>query len=144
VFDLPTTKNFAEKTIEKFGLTERISFEGGDFEEDNLKGNYDVVWMSQVLHSMGAETCKNIIKKASSVLEKGGLIAIHEFILDESGCNPLFPDLFDLNMILGTHDGKSYTENELTEMLSEAGFSDIKPLAFKGPNDSGIITGIKA
>jgi len=143
VFDLPTTKKFAEKTIDKFGLKKRISFVGGDFEKDDLTGSYDVIWISQVLHSMSTKTCKNIIKKAYSVIESGGLIAIHEFILDESRCSPLFPVLFDLNMMIGTPDGKSYAENELREMLKEAGFKNMKRLFFNTPNSSGIITAKK-
>jgi len=42
VYDLPTTMPFARKTIEKFGLTDRIEFIGGNYLEDEIKGTYDV------------------------------------------------------------------------------------------------------
>ena len=50
VYDLPTTKPFAEKTIKKFKLQERVAFMKGDYIEEDIKGAFDVAWLSQVLH----------------------------------------------------------------------------------------------
>ena len=69
-------------------------------------------------------------------------IIIHEFILDNSMDGPLFPALFSLNMLLGTDSGQAYSEQQLMDMLADAGAKDIQRLAVQTPNDSGIITGI--
>ncbi len=143
VFDLPTTRPFAEKTIERFDLGDRVTFEPGDFITDTVTGLYDVVWLSHILHGEGPDDCELIIQKAADALEAGGMIIIHEFILDNTGDGPLFPALFSLNMLLGTHGGKSYTQGELSGMLKKAGFSDITRTQFKGPMESGLMTGIK-
>ena len=37
-----------------------------------------------ILHSEGPDNCNNILKKAVKALEPEGLIAIHDFILDDS------------------------------------------------------------
>jgi len=55
---------------------------------------------------------------------------------------PLFPSLFSLNMLLGTNQGRSYSEKQITDMLASAGVKDIQRISFKTPGDSGIITGI--
>ncbi|MBF0224766.1 MAG: SAM-dependent methyltransferase [Desulfobacterales bacterium] len=144
VFDLPSTEPFAKKNIEKFGLTDRINFIAGNYLEDKIEGKYDAAWLSQILHGMGQKECFNVIEKAVASLNKGGMIYIHEFILDDSMASPVHPALFSLNMLLGTDNGQSYSEGQIIDMLKNAGVENIKRLQFKGPNDSGIISGIKA
>jgi predicted O-methyltransferase YrrM len=143
VYDLPTTRSYAEKTINKFGLSDRVAFAAGNYLTDDIRGSYDVAWLSHIIHSEGPDAGKTIVEKASSVLDPGGLILIHEFILDDTLDGPVFPALFSLNMLVNTERGQSYSEGGIMEVLKSAGFGRIKRLPFKGPNDSGIITGIK-
>ena len=142
VFDLPTTRPFAEKTIARFDMSERIDFQGGNYLKDDIEGRFDAAWLSHILHGEGPEGCGQIIQKATAALKPGGIIIIHEFILDNSMDGPLFPALFSLNMLLGTDSGQAYSEQQLMDMLADAGARDIQRLAVKTPNDSGIITGI--
>ncbi len=142
VFDLPTTRPFAETTIGKFGLSDRIRFQAGSYLEDPVEGNYDVAWLSHILHGEGSEACQNIIQKAVSALSPGGMILIHEFILNNDMSGPLFPALFSLNMLLGTASGQAYSEQQLGDMLAGAGIRNIHRIAIDSPNDSGIIAGI--
>jgi SAM-dependent methyltransferase len=141
VFDLPTTRPFAEKTISRFQLNRRIDFSAGDYHSDGIPGRYDVAWLSHILHAEGPEACRNIIQKTVSALEPGGMIIIHEFILNDTLDGPLFPALFSLNMLLGTESGRSYSEAELSAMLAAAGVRDIRRIPVQTPNDSGVIRG---
>jgi len=142
VYDLPTTRPFAEKTIEKFGLTDGIDFMDGNYVEEGIKGVYDVAWLSHILHGEGQKDCQRIIEKTVSALEPGGMIIVHDFILNNTMDGPLFPALFCLNMLLGTPAGQSYSEKQITDMLAKAGVKGIRRLSFKLPNDSGIISGV--
>jgi predicted O-methyltransferase YrrM len=141
VFDMPTTRPFAEKTIARFELSERINFVGGNYLQDDIEGRFDAAWLSHILHGESPEGCKTIIEKAIATLEPGGIIIIHDFILNNSMDGPLFPALFSLNMLLGT-DGQAYSERQLMDMLADAGAKEIQRLAVQTPNDSGIITAI--
>jgi SAM-dependent methyltransferase len=141
VYDLPTTRPFAERTIQQFKLADRIKFMDGNYLEDPVEGRYDVAWLSHILHGEGPEDCRRIIQKTVDVLEPGGMIIIHEFILNNSLDGPLFPTLFSLNMLLGTESGQSYSEEQLTVMLAEAGARNIRRIPIQSPNDSGIIAG---
>lgn len=143
IFDLPTTRPFAEKTIDRFGMTDRISFKDGNYLDQELPGGYDVVWMSHILHGEGYDACRGIIRKAWRAMEEGGMIIIHDFILDDTRSHPLFPALFSLNMLVGTENGRAYTESEIENMLKDAGFNDIKRLSFTGPTQSGLMTALK-
>jgi predicted O-methyltransferase YrrM len=141
VYDLPTTRPFAEKTIEKFGLTGRIDFMDGNYVEESIQGIYDVAWLSHILHGEGRKDCQRIIHKTVSALQSGGVILVHDFILNDTMDGPVFPALFSLNMFLGTSNGQSYSEKQITDMLTQAGVKKIRRLSFKGPTDSGIIMG---
>jgi hypothetical protein len=45
-------------------------------------------------------------------------------------------------MLIGTAQGRAYSEEQIIKMMEEAGASNVRRISFKGPNDSGIITGI--
>ncbi len=143
VYDLPATRPFAEKTIARFGLDDRISFEDGDFIAEGISGSYDVAWLSHILHSEDPAGCATIIEKAVSALEPDGLILVHEFILDDTRDAPLFPALFSLNMLLGTTSGQAYSQQEVVSMLSTGGIQDVHRLDLELPNGAGVIAGRK-
>jgi SAM-dependent methyltransferase len=143
VFDLPTTKPFAEKVIARHGLTSRIKFIAGDYAEDDLSDSYDAVWLSHILHAEGRDVCQNLVAKAASVLDHDGKMIIHDFFLTDSMDAPLFPALFALNMLLGTDDGQSYSESQIRQMMERAGLTKIVRLPYQGPTESGIICGLR-
>jgi SAM-dependent methyltransferase len=141
ICDLPTTRQFAEQTVERFGLSGRISFAAGDFEVEELPGGFDVAWLSHILHGVGPQECVKILKKAVSALEPGGMLMVQEFILNDTKDGPLFPALFSLNMLLGTPDGQAYSESELVDMLTAAGIAEVRRLPLELPNGSGVVAG---
>jgi len=143
VMDLPTTRPFAEKTIARFGLSDRIGFVEGDYTCQDLAGRFDAVWMSHILHGESPDTCYRMVQKAVDVLEPGGLILVHEFILDDDLAGPLFPALFSLNMLAGTDGGRSYSQAQILQMLAAAGAGQSQRLPFCGPTQSGIVAGVK-
>ena len=143
IFDLDTTRHFAESTVARFDLSARISFQAGDFITDQLPYGFDVAWLSHVLHSEGPDGCAILLSKAVAALEPGGMILIQEFILDDTRDGPVFPALFSLNMLLGTPTGQAYSGQELTEMLHHAGVTDVRRLAVELPNGAGILAGFK-
>ena len=144
IFDLPTTRDFAEQTVRRFGLQDRIDFLAGDFQQDPVRGGYDVAWLSHVLHGEGAAGCAALLDKTVAALEPGGRLLIQEFILDDRRDRPLFPALFSLNMLLVTPHGQAYSESELRTMLAAAGLEQIERLPIELPNGAGIMSGRKA
>lgn len=144
VYDLATTQPFAQKTIQKFKVSDRVDFIPGDYtrEEFAFAQPYDAAWLSHILHGEGPKQATDVIRKAVSALKPGGKIFIHEFILNDTLDGPLFPALFTLNMYLGTPDGQSYSQSELVDMLAASGVKDIQRLSFQGPTQSGILCGI--
>ena len=144
VFDRSTTEPFMRKTVASFDLSERIDFLGGDFNQDTISdSSFDVAWLSHVLHSNGPEECESLIRKIYEILEPGGLILIHDFILADTKDRPEFAALFSLNMLIGTPQGRSYSAAEITAMLEKAGFSGCKMIDPGTPNQSLILAASK-
>lgn len=143
IYDRSTTEPFARRIVDQFQLGNRIDFIPGDFNKDPISGGpYDVAWLSHILHSNGLEECQQLIRKTVAAMAPGGLILIHDFILEDSKDSPLFPALFSLNMLVNNPHGRSYSEEEIHTMLKDAGVREISRHPFQGPNDSGIICGL--
>ena len=72
------------------------------------------------------------------------MLLIQEFILDDQLAGPLFPALFSLNMLLGTPQGRAYSQEQLEAMLHAAGVGSIRRLEIDLPNGAGVLAGIVA
>lgn len=139
VFDLDTTEPFFERTVASFGLEDRINFQPGDYLNSGISGSYDAVWLSHILHAEDDENCLLLLEKTYEVLNEKGMIVIHDFVLEDTRDEPLFPALFSLNMYLRTRGGKAYSRAEITEMLEQAGFREISFTRVDLPNESGLL-----
>jgi len=144
IFDRPTTEPIAEKVVNSYALSDRISFLGGDFNTtSHTPKSFDVAWLSHILHSNSHDECVQLIKKTADALMPGGLLLVHDFILNTSKNGPEFPALFALNMLVGTDKGRSYSDKEITSMLERAGLTEITHHSIRTPNDSSILSAIK-
>jgi hypothetical protein len=143
IFDLPGTRPFAEETVKRFGMSERIRFVEGNYLRADIPGTYDVAWLSHVLHGEGPRSCEEILGKAVSALSRKGVLFVHDFILSDTFDGPLFPALFSLNMLVHTQEGRAYSEGQIRDMLHKVGIRDVHRLPFLGPNQSGVLKGVK-
>ncbi len=139
IFDRSTTEPFANKTVTKYDLSDRITFAAGDFNLDEIpQGPYDVAWLSHILHSNPPEDCQEILSKTIAVMEPGGVLLIHDFILDTNKDSPQYAALFALNMLIN-NPGRTYSGDEIEEMLFNGGAKKVVRHSFQGPNGSAIL-----
>jgi 2-polyprenyl-3-methyl-5-hydroxy-6-metoxy-1,4-benzoquinol methylase len=125
LFDLPDTVEIAREMIQKAGV-KNITCRGGDFHFDDIGKGYDLVLLSQVLHSHGPLESLALLGKVCDALNPQGTIAIHEFALAEDRASPVLGALFSVNMLVNTAEGRSYTAREMKGWLSKTGFGRIK------------------
>lgn len=141
IFDLPSTERVALKTIDRFGLKDRVNFMAGDFLQDALPQNQDAAWLSHILHGETPEDAARLVKKAAAVLNPGGLLCIQEFMLENDRKGPEHAALFSLNMLVQTPGGQAYTISELEEMMKAAGAGDIALVDVQLPQSCRILAG---
>ncbi|AQT69352.1 Demethylspheroidene O-methyltransferase [Anaerohalosphaera lusitana] len=124
VFDLPQTTEIAEKVITRENMTDRITTQPGDWNEDEFGSGYDVVLFSNVLHgpNSGAEMK---LAKAHRAMQPGALLAIQEFVMNDEDAKPVPAAMF--NIMVG-----AYKLYELMEVIADAGFTGVQ---VAGSND---------
>jgi hypothetical protein len=67
-------------------------------------------------------------------MERGGTIVIPEFLLDDDRTTPTHSAIFNVNMLVNTSHGRSFTLGELREWLEELGFRNIRTLEVPAPS----------
>ncbi|MFH1623848.1 MAG: methyltransferase [Pseudomonadota bacterium] len=126
VFDLPNVAPLAKRYIAQEGLSDKVETVVGDYNTDDLGSNFDLVFLSAIIHSNSYDQNQILIHKASQALNPGGQLVIQDFIMEEDRINPAFGALFSLNMLVGTETGDTYTESEVGSWMEEAGLSGIR------------------
>ncbi|MFH1612335.1 MAG: methyltransferase [bacterium] len=140
LFDLPKVIKKAKKYISKKYISlSSINFQSGNCLIDFLgKEKYDVIFVSNLIHIYSEKENQKIIKKCFTALKKHGIIIIHDFIKEIN----IYSFLFDLNMLLGTVNGKVYTKEEIKNLLKKSNFKKIK-IDFIDKKSSAIFVGVK-
>lgn len=133
VFDLPAVVTIAKNNIQQAGLADRISVQAGDMRTDDFGRGFDFILLSAICHMNGPRQNIDLLKKAWQAIDSGGRIVIQDFILNEGRTSPRTAALFAINMLVGTLNGSTYTENEYGDWLKQAGFTSIQRLRLPGP-----------
>ncbi len=139
LFDVPETLEVARETIGKTRGA-NVAFRGGNFLFDDIGSGYDLVFLSQVLHSLGAVEALSLLEKVYDALSPRGQVVIHEFKLAENRAAPVPGALFSVNMLVNTAGGRSYAPKEMKGWLAKAGFTRI---TVKDLNDTVLVSGRK-
>ena len=143
VFDLPHVTSVTKEYIERYDMNERVNVTGGDFFENEIGNGYDIIFASDVLYRK-PEALLGVFNKLYGALKNDGSVMLKHWILNEDRTAPLTSVLFDLMLSLRGDWHHIYTENEYTELLQKAGFSDVRTLDISSQtNPSVIIIGNK-
>jgi predicted O-methyltransferase YrrM len=137
ILDLPEVQELAEEMVASYGLSDRISFQGGDFYAPSLGEDYDVVLLSNILHDNSEEACQELLRKCYDALADGGLVVVNEFYLEDNKANPPVSGIFSLLMILENQGAAEYPASEIERWLLSAGFVD--PVAQRLPEPSPMV-----
>lgn len=116
LFDQPIAIELAK---ERF--SEEISYIGGDYHTDSLGGPYDIVFMSNIVHSEPGPSNAALIDRVSRVLEPGGWLVIKDMFLDELGRDPEEAAFFGTTMLYYTEAGRCYSVEDAADWCGRAG-----------------------
>ena len=135
VWDVSQTIAIAEQVIERFHMKDRIAVQEGDWNRDELGEGYDCLLMANIMHGPGSQA-ETRLKQGMRALVPGGLLIVHDFLLNNDRSGPLPAALF--NLMVG-----AYTVNELIAVIRSAGFADVSLIAYNAQRGGGIITAIR-
>ena len=125
LYDLPEVIPIARKHIAAAGMSERVTFVGGDFDTDEtLPAGADLAWVGAIIHMNSREENRRLFAKVFDALDGGGRIYIRDLVMDDSHISPPAGALFAVNMLVNTPAGGTYSLAEVAQDLQAAGFAD--------------------
>ncbi|MBI5740523.1 MAG: methyltransferase domain-containing protein [Nitrospirae bacterium] len=122
------------------GFFNNINFLRGDFNTDDIGGEYDLIFASQILHSNSEKDNILLMKKCKKALNSGGRVVIQEFPISNDLTRPANGSLFSVNMLVNTEGGRCYSTDEMKGWLLKAGMKGIRK---KMVEDSVLISAVK-
>ena len=132
--DWPDVIDVTKRTVAKFGLSDRYTFVDGDLSAADFGSGHHVATLGHILHSEGERRSKDLLAKTFAALAPGGTIAIQEFLVNADRTGPLNGLIFAVNMLVNTDEGDTYSFEEISAWLTEAGFTDARKVEAPGPS----------
>jgi hypothetical protein len=139
-FDLPPVQPVFEAFVAANGLSQRLSFRGGDFLTDPLPAA-EVYVMGHILHGFGLDDKLAILRRALAALPAGGALIVYDSIIDDERRENAFGLLMSLNMLIETPAGFDYTGADCVGWMREVGFRDMRVENLAGP--TSMVVGFK-
>lgn len=124
IMDLPRMCELAQEYIDAAGVAERVATLPRDMFRQEWPDGYDAVLFSNVLHDWRPPTCAELLRQAYAALPSGGMVFLHEALLNEERSGPRSTAGMGVLMLLSTQ-GQQFSGTELFEMLDAAGFVDL-------------------
>jgi hypothetical protein len=141
IFDLPATLNLTQRSVREAGIDDRVRLIAGDYRKDTIAGNYDVIFLSNIIHGEDYATNESLIRKLTKNLKLSGRIVIKDHILDDSRANPAVGAIFSLLMLLTTAGGRCYSFSEIESWMKRADLSRVEQINLPSPLTSSLVIG---
>ena len=143
IFDLPATLHLTQRFVREARIEDRVRFIAGDYRKDAIPGNYDVIFLSNIIHGEDYENNQALILKIAANLKPSGRIVIKDHILDDSRANPAVGAVFSLLMLLTTAGGRCYSFGEIESWMKRAGLASVEQFNLPFPLTSALVIGVK-
>ncbi len=131
----PQTVAFARRTVARAGLSKRIRIIGTNFISHNLPRGFDMVLISNVLHSQSIKQNRSLLVKLRKCVNPGGYLILRDVFMSRDRIAPEWAAVFSAALLLQTPAGRCYTLDEVRGWLRQSGFARIK-----GPFPSSRLT----
>jgi 2-polyprenyl-3-methyl-5-hydroxy-6-metoxy-1,4-benzoquinol methylase len=125
VFDLPNVLPITRTYVESAGYAAQIGTTVGDYRSDDLPKEFDLVFLSAIVHANSDEENRRLIRKCAAATNAGGRVVVVDQIMNDDRTAPAQGAMFALNMLVGTGGGDTYTESEVRTWMMEAGLHDV-------------------
>jgi (2Fe-2S) ferredoxin/precorrin-6B methylase 2 len=141
VLDLPAVLPIAQGHINAAGLAGRVETRAGDLRHDHLGDGFTLVLVSAICHMLSPAENQDLLRRCFEALAPQGRLVMQDFILEADKTAPKQAALFALNMLVGTPAGSTYSYEEYSAWMREAGFQEVRPIRLPGP--SSLMVGVR-
>ena len=125
LFDLPQVVPEAQARFDAAGMADRVSIVPGSFREGGLPQGADAISLVRVLYDHADDTVRDLLTAVHAALPPGGRLIISEPM--GGGARPeRAGDVYFAFYTMAMQTGRTRSAGEITQLLSEAGFAQIK------------------
>jgi 3-hydroxy-5-methyl-1-naphthoate 3-O-methyltransferase len=125
ILERPPVDRISSQSVAARGFADRISVFTGNMFADPFPSDCDVHLFSNVLHDWDFPLVRNLLEKSFVGLPTGGLIIIHDAHINAEKTGPL-PVAAYSALLMNITEGKCYSVKEMEDLLTEAGFREVK------------------
>jgi len=126
IVDFPNVAALGREYVAKAGLSDRISYVEGNALKTDWPGGQDAVLMSYLFSGVPGEAHTGLIDDAMAVLEPGGQVIIHDFMVEADRSGPELAALWQLQHTAFTPEARSVDTATLSGELEAGGFADVR------------------
>ncbi|RVT50780.1 methyltransferase [Rubrivivax albus] len=138
LFDLPAVAQRAQARFDAAGLQGRSRTHGGDFFNDPLPTGADVVSLVRVAFDHPDHRVLQLLRNVRRALPPGGCLLLAEPMAGERGAEAMGDAYFGL-YLLAMGRGRPRTADELSALMREAGFTDVRRVRTRMPLQTGLL-----
>ena len=123
ILDFPETIETARRYAAEAGLGDRITHLSGNAISTAWPQAQDVVLMSYVWSAVGAEDIRILARRAFEALKPGGLVLVHDFMVDDRHEGPAFAAWYLLASLPDNPHAECLSPGFVEGCLRDAGFT---------------------
>jgi len=138
LFDLPAVAERARVRFAEQGLAGRTTVAGGSFFSDPLPAGCDVISLVRVIFDHDDARALQILKAVRRAMPDGGTLLLTEPMAGTRGAEAMGDAYFGF-YLLAMGKGRSRSASQLTELLTAAGFGDVRLLRNPMPLQTQVI-----
>ena len=131
--DLQGVLDVTKRMVDRFKLADRFSYLAGDFHTLDFGTGYNLATLGHILHMLSVDECRQLLKKAANALAPKGTVVISEFLVNDDRTGPPMGLIFAVNMLAHTESGDTYSFEQISGWLKEAGLVNPRKIEPGGP-----------
>jgi ubiquinone/menaquinone biosynthesis C-methylase UbiE len=120
------------KVTKAQGLADRYRFVDGDLLAVDFGGGHTIATVGHILHSEGEQRSRRLLQKTFDALAPGGTIGIAEILVNANRTGPLPALIFAVNMLVNSDHGDTFSFDEISGWLDDAGFENVRTVDAPG------------
>ena len=132
--DWPGVLDVTARVAARHGVADRLTCLAGDLLDVDFGSGFQIATLGHILHSEGEPRSRKLLGKVFHALAPGGVIAIQEFLVNEERTGPPMGLIFAVNMLVATENGDTFSFEEISGWLREAGFENCRLQDSPGPS----------
>ena len=143
VIDFPNVARLGQEYVSRSGLQDRISYHPGDLLEIDWPEGQDIVLMSYIFSSVPGDKIQGLVQQAASVLNPGGKLIVHDFMVDPDRNGPKLAALWQFQHTAFNPQARSVSTDWAADTLNDAGFlnTEVAPMI---PGMTSVVSGVMA